>query len=32
MVMDYHLELVEKDRAIRNIILNNNIDKHALQV
>ena len=32
MMMDYHLELVEKERKIRNNILNFNFSNCALQV
>ena len=32
MTMDYHLELVEKERKIKNSMLNNNNNNYALQV
>jgi len=32
MMMDYHLELLEKERKIKNSILNFNISNYALQV
>jgi hypothetical protein len=32
MMMDYHLELVENERKIKNSILNFNFSNYALQV